>query len=199
MRVRLVLWTVGLALAGFGLLAGVTWPTGEEPATATMAVVRVVAGVLALYLLCATIVSVVAAVRWRRSIGPVVVRRLVAAAIGSGLLIAPAVASAESGRAPTTEAPVLRRLPEATPVDPRPIVAPQPQRQVEPTVDEITVVPGDHLWRIAERTLEGRLGRPPSDGEIVPYWRQLIERNRSRLLSPDDPDLIVPGQTFVLP
>jgi nucleoid-associated protein YgaU len=42
-------------------------------------------------------------------------------------------------------------------------------------------------------------GRPPSDAEIVPYWRQLIEVNRAVLADRDNPDLIFPGQLFTVP
>jgi LysM repeat protein len=62
-----------------------------------------------------------------------------------------------------------------------------------------TVRAGESLWRIAETQLAAVLGRAPGDTEIVPYWRDLIERNRDRLVVPDDPDLIVPGQELLLP
>jgi DNA-binding SARP family transcriptional activator len=58
---------------------------------------------------------------------------------------------------------------------------------------------GDDFWRIAEATLTESWGRTPTDAEIVPYWRQLIEANRDGLLPPGDPNLIYPGQEFVLP
>ena len=61
------------------------------------------------------------------------------------------------------------------------------------------VQPGDHLWSIAERTLAGAWARSVSDAEVAPYWRDLIELNRARLADPSNPDLIFPGQTFVLP
>ena len=34
---------------------------------------------------------------------------------------------------------------------------------------------------------------------MAAYWRRLIEANRGRLVDPDDPDLVLPGQRFVLP
>jgi hypothetical protein len=58
---------------------------------------------------------------------------------------------------------------------------------------------GDHFWGIAETTLAQAWGRPPTDAEIVGYWRTLIDVNRDRLAPPGDPDLIHPGQRFVLP
>ena len=43
-------------------------------------------------------------------------------------------------------------------------------------------------------------GRPvPTDAEIDPYWRRLIEHNRDRLIDPANPDLIHPGQVFETP
>ena len=65
--------------------------------------------------------------------------------------------------------------------------------------DTWLVQPGDHLWHIAEHVLADHLGRDASDAEVVPYWQRLIEVNRDRLVHRDDPDLILPGQRFVLP
>jgi nucleoid-associated protein YgaU len=61
------------------------------------------------------------------------------------------------------------------------------------------VQPGDHLWRIAERTLAAAWGREPTDAEIDPYWRDLIDLNRKRLRDAANPDRIFPGQVFELP
>jgi nucleoid-associated protein YgaU len=58
---------------------------------------------------------------------------------------------------------------------------------------------GDHLWAIARDTLEDALGRAPNDAEISAYWRRLIDQNRSRLVDPDNPDLIFAGQELILP
>jgi len=62
----------------------------------------------------------------------------------------------------------------------------------------VVVEKGDHLWSISAAHLAGRLSQSPSAAEITPYWRQVIEENRSRLRS-GDPDLIYPGETVVLP
>jgi nucleoid-associated protein YgaU len=61
-----------------------------------------------------------------------------------------------------------------------------------------TVEPGDSFWSIAEEVLADAWGRPPSDAEVDPYWRALIAANRDRITS-GNPDLIFPGQTFLLP
>ncbi len=61
------------------------------------------------------------------------------------------------------------------------------------------VKPGEHLWSIARWSLEDNWGRPPSDAEIEPYWRAVVQTNRSRLADPNNPDLILPGQELALP
>jgi nucleoid-associated protein YgaU len=63
----------------------------------------------------------------------------------------------------------------------------------------VTVRPGDHLWGIATDRVQLALGTEPAPREVHPYWSALIEVNRDRLLDPDDPDLLVPGQELVLP
>ncbi|MEX0698532.1 MAG: hypothetical protein WD895_06150 [Acidimicrobiia bacterium] len=62
----------------------------------------------------------------------------------------------------------------------------------------VVVEKGDHLWSISADHLEEGLTRLPSDSEITPYWRDVIEANRDQLRS-GDPDLIYPGETVVLP
>lgn len=60
------------------------------------------------------------------------------------------------------------------------------------------VEPGDHLWHIAAETIAER-GSAADDDSIHRYWLDLIEHNRDRLVDPSNPDLIYPGQEFVLP
>ncbi len=62
-----------------------------------------------------------------------------------------------------------------------------------------TVSPGDNLWSIAATTLADRRHRPPTDAEVAVYWQRLIAENRTRLASPEVPELIFAGQVFVLP
>ena len=72
-----------------------------------------------------------------------------------------------------------------------------------PSLSESTgtwnIRPGDHLWHVAESTLAGAWSRTPSEAETARYWRTLIEMNHDRLVHPDDPDLVLPGQEIVLP
>src|SRR5690606_22687107 len=49
--------------------------------------------------------------------------------------------------------------------------------------------PGDHLWKLSEQRLREHLERTPTDTEVAPYWRQVVEINRPTLRS-GDPDLI---------
>lgn len=64
---------------------------------------------------------------------------------------------------------------------------------------EWTVAAGEHFWDIAEHTLHESWDRPPTDTEVTPYWRDLVDDNRDRLQPPGDPDLVHPDQRFTLP
>jgi nucleoid-associated protein YgaU len=137
-------------------------------------------------------------------VAPSFVRRLVGAALGTSLALSPMVASAStSSAAPPAgiEAPVLHKLPDdpsATPTLPAPEVPAVPAPSAAPLTATVTARPGDHLWSIASRMLAQRLGRPPTDAEIAPFWERLVAANRDRLAS-GDPDLIFPGEEFVVP
>ena len=63
---------------------------------------------------------------------------------------------------------------------------------------EVTVVKGDNLWKLAAVELKEADGHRPSNAEIVPYWRDVIETNVDELRS-GDPDLIYPGETIDMP
>ena len=67
-----------------------------------------------------------------------------------------------------------------------------------PTPGEIVVEAGDNMWSLAQHHLASSLGRPPSDTEVAPYWRSLIQANQARIRS-GDPDLIYPGETLAVP
>lgn len=65
---------------------------------------------------------------------------------------------------------------------------------------EVVVVErGDHLWSIAEDTLANDLGREPTDAEVAPHWRRIIETNRPHLADPSNPGLLFAGQSIVVP
>jgi len=96
----------------------------------------------------------------------------------------------------TTTAP---QVPTANPAsaEPSPILG--PRTVPAPAAREVVVRPGDSFWRLAERHQAERLGRQPTDSEVVACWVDLVARNRDRLVVPDDPDLIFPGQVLEIP
>lgn len=103
-------------------------------------------------------------------------------------------------RLPDDAGPTLERLPDGGDTD----IAPGPPAPDRPTedgtgTDEWVVAPGDHLWHIAEATLAEAWGRAPTDDEVAPFWARVVEVNRARLVDPDDPDLIHPGQRMRVP
>ena len=110
----------------------------------------------------------------------------------------PVLAPTDLPEGPTAEpAPRLEPLPPVTPiVPPEPPPAPEPAPAAEQT--HIVAV-GDSFWSIAEHQVTIRLGRTPIDAEVLEPWLTLIDANRDRLLDPDDPDLLHPGQVLRLP
>ena len=61
-----------------------------------------------------------------------------------------------------------------------------------------TVQPGDNMWSIAADCLAAREGEAPSADRVAEVWRQVIDLNRSRIIS-GDPGLIFPGEQLLLP
>ena len=61
-----------------------------------------------------------------------------------------------------------------------------------------TVVAGDHLWAIAERSLTEMSGLHPDQVDLARYWVRVVDANRGRIRS-GDPDLIFPGEVIQLP
>jgi hypothetical protein len=80
--------------------------------------------------------------------------------------------------------------------------APSPTVAATPVAtSEALVVAGDSLWELAATHLATSTGRARSDvgdAEVAPYWIRVCDANRARLVS-GDPNLIVPGETVVLP
>ncbi len=97
--------------------------------------------------------------------------------------------------------PAAPAAPGVEATDPPPSLDPEPvtttPAEADPT-DWWTVAPGDHLWHIAEETLADH-GAVPSPDEVAAYWHTLCEANHDRLVDPDNPDLIMPGQQIALP
>jgi hypothetical protein len=65
--------------------------------------------------------------------------------------------------------------------------------------DEFEIPPGGHFWSASEDRLAEALGRPPTDAETAPYWRETVEENRDVLVDPGNPNLLYPGQLIVRP
>ena len=200
------------------------WLAAREPIEAALALVRLGALVALWYLAGAALVGLaLRVVRARRLVAladrvtiPAVRRLLVATAsvslasgVGPALVVAgrgPVAAAAAVSVAPepptaTTSTTDGRTDPTLTmrllPVE----VPPAATQPGGPQASAATwrVVPGECFWSIAEDVLARAWGRPPSDAEIVPYWRTLIEANRSALADPANEDLIFPGQVFTVP
>ena len=185
-KLRLVGWMAATGVAAVVLLRGLTW-TAADPAVAVMGVVRGVAGLLAAYLFVVTVL----AARLPR-LAPRFVARLVAGALGTGLLVAPLTASADPRPRPPAEAPVLLRVPVVGSGD---ASGSETTRSHHQNGSVVVVAPGEHLWSIAERAVAERLGRAPTDGEVAPYWREVVDLNRQLA----DPDLVFPGTEIRLP
>lgn len=197
-----------------------SWLDGRDPLLAAFSLLRLVALGALWYLVTVTLVGAglraAGAVRLvqvtdRFTIGPV--RRLLAGGVSLGLAASGVVAvAAPAMRLPAamaqTSTTATSTVPPATVTMHRlgpaesPAVTPVPpvtQASSPAPPDRWTVKPGECFWTIAEDVLAKHLGRSPTDAEIVPYWRRLIETNRSELAHDDNPDLILPSQTFVIP
>jgi hypothetical protein len=148
-------------------------------------------------------------------VAPPRLRRSLAAVAAAGVTLssisAVAVRATDAPRASVGQVFAIDSSPSTTPgpstmsvtTTPAADIEPGPPAEVEaPPVapsPEWVVERGDHLWHIAESTLTTAWGRPPTDAETAPYWRSVIETNRSRLVDHDNPDLITIGQRFALP
>jgi len=99
---------------------------------------------------------------------------------------------------PPAPAAMAEPAPPPDPSLPAAVPAPVPVPPV-PDGSTWTVAGGEHFWSIAEHVLAAAWHRPPSDGEIDPYWRSLVDANRSRLRDPKNPDLLFAGQVLAVP
>jgi hypothetical protein len=198
------------------------WFDARPPAVAVFALLSLAALGLAGYLVALVGLTTIARLTSWRSMQraadaaiPPGVRRVTAALFGVGL-VGTAASPLVDGRPGRTETlVVVDRLLPGEPVEVlvpmdadepdatdgsatlRRLIPDKPGSEAVP--EEWVVQRGDHLWSIAESHLGDVLGRPPTDAEITPYWRVLIDHNRSRLSDADEPDMIFPGQVFELP
>lgn len=203
------------------------WLDARDAVTVAFALIRLVALALGWYLLVVTVFGLTARVTQIPALVRVTdmatvpaVRRVLGAIAGVGLTASAAtlVATSVLGDRPapvesTTDAigdVVLQRLPDTSSArlrhlpDTRTEDGTSTQKRIsgdqgDPRATTWTAQPGDHLWHIAEATLADAWGRPPTDGEVTPYWQTLVDSNRNALADPSNPDLIYGGQTFALP
>lgn len=200
------------------------WLGGRDPVVAAFALVRVAALAALWYLATVTVVGLLlrlgggvrtVAVADRFTVAPV--RRALAGTFSIGLAASgfvavaspvvrlPVAAAAAQPAAPTPTAglPGTVTMHQLSPAYPVPAPVPSAIPGVTPSAprssERWTVEPGQCFWSIAESVLATHLGRGPSEAEIVPYWRRLVEANRSELAHRDNPDLIFPGQVFEVP
>lgn len=225
--VGLLAAAVALRLASSGELATpplgsldqlTVWVDAREPAAATMALVRLLAEVSVWYVLALSALHVASKAsriagghRLADALALPGVRRVVHAGLGVGLAAASSVGSDEIGApdavtmTPVAEAPLVTQSRIEAPggtATMRPHLAPTGDHGtavMAPAPSTWTIVAGETFWSIAEDLLADAWQRPPSDAEVDPFWRALVEANRGRLADPADPDLIHPGQVFEVP
>lgn len=119
---------------------------------------------------------------------PVLVRRLVTAALGVAVTVGSGAAPAHAG-ASGADGLTGVELPDRTTGSVVAVTAPVPM----PPSGAVVVRPGDSLWSICA----GLLGRSATDADITEAWHRLHHANVARIGA--DPDLILPGTRLVVP
>jgi hypothetical protein len=174
------------------------WLASTPPQDAVAAVLRLVATGCAWWLaattglyLAARLARIPALVRALGWTTPRAVRRLIDRALALSVIASLAGSTAAfAGGAPPAPLPVVSVTTQPVPLPIPTLVPPAP-------LDRHTVQWGDNLWTIAAGHLADS-GVTRSNGQIAPYWRELVQDNRASLRS-GNPDLIFPGESVVLP
>ncbi len=97
------------------------------------------------------------------------------------------------------------KVPVPREVEPEPVEAAgnQTESGLQPSstdgVPAVEVDEGDHFWKLATQTLSDAWGRQPTEEEVSPYWVDMVAANGGRLLPPEDPDMVYPGQWLEVP
>jgi len=101
---------------------------------------------------------------------------------------------------PPTTTPPVPAPSSPGPSAPAGPTAPSPSTAAAPTPEEAwTIAPGDHLWHVASATLADHGHPDPSPADVLAYLDRLVAANAGVLVEPGNPDLVLPGQVFVLP
>ena len=199
-----------------------SWVTERDPVVAAFALVRLFALGGAWYVAAVSVIGGAARLASRPRVAAAVdrltvppLRRALPALLSVGLgagALSPGVAAADQRQPPATvdaRAPsspegappptvVMRRLPP--PAHSSPTTTPATPEPPRPAASRTwTVQPGECFWSIAEAVVGEALGRHPEAEEVAPYWRRLVEANRSALADRANPDLVFPGQVFTVP
>lgn len=66
-------------------------------------------------------------------------------------------------------------------------------------VDEVEVRPGDNLWVMAERHLQGPTSGEVAEADVRRHWETVIDINRDRFADPGNPSRIYAGQQMRMP
>lgn len=125
---------------------------------------------------------------------PIVVELNTTTTSAAGHRYVPAPAGDRIAAAPTTTSPPAATTPAATATT---VLSAPAAPTPDPAGHVHTVVAGDNLWTIAAAELSRQSGRT-AEADIRDYWLQIIDANRSRLLS-GDPNLIYPGESILCP
>jgi hypothetical protein len=193
-----------------------SWAAARDPVTIVFAVARLLVVAAAFYLLGITSIGVAA--RFARAARLVAVadlltvpavRRLLQSALGFGLATASVTVMTTAETPAPMPTPATIRLVNADTTSDVELMEPVEEGSVawmellsrddQDRTRRHTVRRGEHFWAIAEDVLRDAWDRQPTDAEIDPYWRALVEANRSRLVDRRNPDLLLPGQTVVVP
>jgi hypothetical protein len=189
------------------------WLRSTPPTDALAAALRVVALLVACWLLAATVVYALACLarvpRAARWLVPAALRRVVDGAVVvavAGALVAPAAVAA-ADPTPVTVSVRDGREPVAVSAS---VAAPDPPPSpgtsdatpaAAARAADVVVVPGDDFWVLATARAAADLGRDPASltaAEVAPYWQRVCDANRDRIRS-GDVDLIYPGEVVTLP
>lgn len=212
-----------LATPSLGSARGWTaWLAHTDPLVVAFASVRLLALGAAWYALAVTVLGALGRLSGAGALAAAaerltvpLLRRVLATSLsvgivggGIGAMAGPAGAQAGAQGADPPPTIVMHRLgdeappeiaPGLAPPAPRPAPAAPARDPISPAPEQWQVAPGQCFWSIAHDVLGAAWHRAPSDAEIVPYWRRLIEANRGALADRDNPDLIFPGQVFTVP